>query len=173
MGSTGEQGVLAVREQFPCQENHPTTRETTAEQQGFHLALVIFTAWVCVYWRVPCASSKVTTWTGERKINTKEKMVFNCKWITCINSRKQLLFPLDPLGIIFFLMHPRQLNSFTVYTAGKYCQISKPLNLGPLLHPCHVWRTITAFLSLLDSGEAQHIPRIPRGKSWQASHMKS
>ena len=58
-GSIGERSVLAMREQAPCQENHPTTTETTAERRGLHSALMIFTAWVCAYLSVPSASSKV------------------------------------------------------------------------------------------------------------------
>lgn len=82
----------------------------------------------------------------------KEKKAFNCKLITSINSRKRLLFPLSPLGIIFPCCSTgRWTHSQCTTLTILQSYIKNPKSE---LHLCHAKYTLTEFLCLRDLGEA-------------------
>lgn len=113
----------------------------TNSQQGF-----VFT------WEFPV---RVARWQHEQR---QKKKVFNCKWITSINSRKQLLFPLGPLEIIFSWRIP---DTWT-HSQGRTLWILSNIK-NPKSEPTASHASCESMLTALtDLGESQCVPRIPR-----------
>lgn len=101
-------------------------------------------------WEFPVLAAR---WQHEQR---RKQKVFNCKWITSINSRKQLLFPLGPLEFIFSWCIPDARTHSQGRTLWKLSNIKNPISEPTALHAsCESMLT-----ALTDLGESQCVPKI-------------